>query len=234
MKREAFPLALLTILAMTVITSGCGAAVSGSDAKAEASEMLPAPEVKMPPAEGEQTRSAVLAGGCFWCVEAVFEQLKGVKSAVSGYAGGKEETAHYRMVARGQTDHAESVRVVYDPSIIRYGQLLRVFLTTHDPTQLNRQWPDVGRQYRSAIFYADEDQKRVAKAYLEQLEEAKAFDEPIVTKLTPLEDFYPAEDYHQDYVVNNPQDPYVLRYAVDKVRKVREKFPKLVRKREEG
>ena len=224
---------LLAMAAMALVAAGCGGTVRGSDDEGtKASGKLPAPEVDMPAAEGDEKRAAVLAGGCFWCVEAVFQQLKGVEEAVSGYAGGKKETARYPMVARGLTDHAESVRVVYDPSRISYGQLLRVFFTTHDPTQLNRQGPDVGRQYRSAIFYANEAQQRVAEAYLQQLAEANAFKKPIETKVVPLEGFYPAEDYHQDYVRKNPDDPYVRQYAPAKLRKVREKFPELVREGE--
>lgn len=170
-------------------------------------------------------RKAVLAGGCFWCTEAVFEQLKGVKSVVSGYAGGTERTAHYDVVSSGSTDHAEAIEITYDPAKISYGKLLKVFFSVaHDPTQLNRQGPDHGRQYRSALFYSDGEQKRVAEAYIKQLTEAGVFSDPIVTELEPLDKFYPAEQYHQDFVVRNPAQGYVRAYALPKVRKVKKSF----------
>lgn len=174
-------------------------------------------------------REAVFAGGCFWCVEAVFEQLQGVKNVVSGYAGGKAETADYRTVSSGGTDHAEVVKVTYDPSVISYGQLLKIFFATHDPTQLNRQGPDVGPQYRSAVFYADQRQREIAERYIEQLREAEVFDDRIVTTLEPLDAFYPAEGYHQDYVEHNPNAAYVQAYALPKVRKVRDTFEDLTK-----
>src|SRR4029077_13044617 len=160
---------------------------------------IPNPTVDAPlaPTKGQQT--AVLAGGCFWGIQAVFEHLKGVIRATSGYSGGAAETAQYERVSTGRTGHAEAVQVTYDPSQVSYGQLLKVFFSVaHDPTELNRQGPDVGTQYRSAIFYANEDQKRIAQAYIAQLNESKAFDRPIATQITPLEAFYPAEAYHQD------------------------------------
>src|ERR1700684_3273564 len=151
----------------------------------------PATDVKAP---AEKTATAVFAGGCFWGVEAVFERLKGVSEAVSGFAGGKKETAHYDIVSEGRTGHAESVKITYDPTQISYGQLLQVFFSVaHDPTELNRQGPDEGTQYRSAIFYADDEQKRVAEAYIQQLNDAKVFRKKIVTQLTPLNGFYAAE-----------------------------------------
>jgi peptide-methionine (S)-S-oxide reductase len=165
---------------------------------------------------------AVLAGGCFWCVEAVYKNLEGVSSVKSGYAGGTAETADYETVCTGTTDHAEAVEVGYDPSRISYGQILKVFFSiAHDPTQRNRQGPDVGRQYRSAIFYVDDEQKRVALAYIEQLNKAGVFDAPIVTELGPLEAFYEAETYHQDYAARNPLNPYIVFNAQPKVRKLR-------------
>jgi len=185
---------------------------------------LPAPRADLPaPADGKPA-TAVFAGGCFWCVEGVFEQLDGVTDAESGYCGGSAQTANYEAVCRGNTGHAEAVRVTYDPAKISFGRLLHVFFSTHDPTTLNRQGPDEGTQYRSAIFYADEDQKRVAEAYIKQLTDAKAFDRPIVTKLEKLEAFYPAEKYHQDYAACNPQQPYIRQVAMPKIQKVREKF----------
>jgi len=172
---------------------------------------------------GEQL--AVFAGGCFWCVEAVFRQLDGVLSVISGYSGGTAETAHYQTVCGGATDHAEAVSIRFDPSKITYGQLLKVFFSVaHDPTQLNRQGADHGRQYRSAIFYADEKQKRVAEAYIQQLNAAGVFKRPIVTLLEPLAAFYDAEAYHQDYAAKHPDQPYIAFTAAPKVGKVRTYF----------
>jgi peptide-methionine (S)-S-oxide reductase len=172
---------------------------------------------------GEQV--AVLAGGCFWCTEAVFKELGGVLSVTSGYTGGTADTADYETVCSGTTDHAEAVQVRFDPSRITYGQLLKIFFSiAHDPTQLNQQGPDVGRQYRSAIFYVDEQQKRVAEAYIEQLDRASVYSGPIVTEVKPLEAFYEAEGYHQDYVSRNPAQPYIAAVAMPKVQKVRKHF----------
>ncbi|MFP5305203.1 MAG: peptide-methionine (S)-S-oxide reductase MsrA [Gammaproteobacteria bacterium] len=167
-------------------------------------------------------QSAVLAGGCFWCVEAVFRQLDGVLDVVSGYAGDSAATADYQTVCSGTTDHAEVVRVDFDAAKLSYGQLLKVFFSVaHDPTQLNRQGNDRGRQYRSAVFYADDAQREVAERYIRKLEAAKAFSGPIVTTLEPLEAFYKAEDYHQDYAARNPAQPYIAAVAAPKVEKVR-------------
>ena len=172
-------------------------------------------------AKAGQSR-AVLAGGCFWCVEAVYKNLDGVSSVKSGYAGGSAETADYSTVSTGTTNHAESVEVQYDPSRITYGQILKVFFSiAHDPTQRDRQGPDVGRQYRSAIFYLDDEQKRVAEAYIGQLNKARVFDRPIVTEVTPLEAFFEAETYHQDYAAKNPSNPYIVVNAQPKVGKLR-------------
>jgi len=169
---------------------------------------------------------AVLAGGCFWCTEAVFQQLKGVSDVTSGYAGDSKETANYERVCRGDTNHAESIQITYDPSQITYGELLRVFFTTHDPTTKDAQGPDHGHQYRSAIFYANEDQEKVAEAYIKQLEDAKTFaPKKIVTTLEPLTQFYPAEKYHQDFMTLNPDHPYIQHWAVPKVAKVKKAFP---------
>jgi peptide-methionine (S)-S-oxide reductase len=165
---------------------------------------------------------AVLAGGCFWCVEAVYKQLDGVRSVTSGYAGGTAETADYDVVSSGRTAHAEAVEVRFDPAKVSYGQLLKVFFSiAHDPTTRDRQGPDVGKQYRSAIFYADEAQRRVAEAYIAQIDGAKVFDAPIVTEVRPLERFYEAEGYHQDYADRNPTQPYIVYNAAPKVEKVR-------------
>jgi len=169
----------------------------------------------------------VFAGGCFWGIEAVFEHVKGVKTATSGYAGGTAATAHYDIVSGGRTGHAESVQVVYDPSKISYGQLLQIFFSVHDPTQLNRQGPDEGPQYRSAVFFATPDQQRIAQAYIEQLNKANAFRKPIVTAVNHLEVFYPAEDYHQDYAVHHPNDLYIVMNDAPKVVRLREQFPQV-------
>jgi peptide-methionine (S)-S-oxide reductase len=190
---------------------------------------LPKPETDLPAGKEAEQRTVVLAGGCFWCTEAVFEQLQGVGNVVSGYAGGAREAADYKKVSEGATDHAEVIQITYDPSKISYGELLRVFFTTHDPTTKDRQGPDSGRQYRSAIFYANDDEKRVGEAYIAQLEQAKLFDAPIVTTLEPLDQFYPAEKYHQDFVKNNPNHPYVQQWAVPKVQKVRDTFSEQVK-----
>jgi peptide methionine sulfoxide reductase msrA/msrB len=172
---------------------------------------------------------AVFAGGCFWCVEAVFRQLDGVLDVTSGYAGGRAETANYEMVSTGRTGHAESVRIVYDPRKISLEQLLKVHFATHDPTALNRQGNDIGTQYRSAIFYANEEQKAVAEAFIADMTKARVFKRPIVTTIEPLKGFYPAEAHHQDFVACNLQNPYVRAVALPKVEKVREKFPSLVK-----
>jgi len=178
-----------------------------------------------------KTATAVFAGGCFWGVEAVFERLKGVQSAVSGFAGGEKRTAHYDMVSEGNTGHAESVQVTYDPSQISYGKLLQVFFSVaHDPTELNRQGPDQGTQYRSAIFYADAEQKRVAEAYIQQLDTAKVFRHKIVTQVAPLKAFYTAEGYHQHYFDLHPSEPYIVYNDLPKVKELEKQFPELVAK----
>lgn len=168
--------------------------------------------------------TAVFAGGCFWCVEAVFEELDGVIDAVSGYAGGSRETANYEAVCTGTTGHAEAVQIVYDPDKIDFAKLLRVHFATHDPTTLNRQGNDAGPQYRSAIFCADDEERRIAQAVIAELTQARAFDRPIVTTLEPLGEFYPAETYHQSYVCMNPRQGYVRAVALPKVEKVRKLF----------
>jgi peptide-methionine (S)-S-oxide reductase len=176
----------------------------------------------MPSDEAGAEATAVLAGGCFWCVEAVYLQLDGVLKVVSGYAGGTAETANYQAVCSGTTNHAEAVLIHYDPSRITYGQILKVFFwVAHDPTELNRQGNDVGRQYRSAIFYAGDRQKTVAEAYIRQLDDARVFPRRIVTTLEPLDAFYEAEPYHQNYAARNPAQPYVAFVAAPKVEKLR-------------
>lgn len=191
---------------------------------------LPDPAVDVEKSSAKEQK-AVLAGGCFWCTEAVFEPLIGVKNVVSGYAGGTRETAQYKAVSAGKTDHAEAIQITFDPSKITYGQLLKVFFSTaHDPTQLNRQGPDWGRQYRSEIFYIGPEQKRVAEAYIQQLEKAQLFGKPIVTLVSELKAFYPAEDYHQDFVKLNPMHPYVVQNAIPKIQKTKKEFSALVKK----
>lgn len=200
-----------------------------NDAAAAGKAQLPRPTMELladKQTKPGEMREAIFAGGCFWCVEGVFEQLDGVKDAVSGYAGGTKETADYETVCTGRTAHAEAVKVIYDPAKITYADLLWAFFATHDPTTKNRQGHDMGTQYRSAIFFTDDDQKKVAEAYIKQLDEAKVFPSPIVTNLEPLkpEAFYKAEDYHQNYVACNLGNPYVRGVALPKVKKVREEF----------
>lgn len=201
------------------LASGCGSVSSAA---------LPDPAIDTPKAAAKGQATAVFAGGCFWGVEAVFKHVKGVTDATSGYSGGMADSAHYEMVGSGSTGHAESVRVNYDPSQITYGQLLRVFFSVaHDPTQLNRQGPDVGTQYRSAIFYADADQQRIAQAYVSQLQAAKVFSSPIVTQITPLKRFYAAEDYHQDYLARHPDNLYIVINDLPKLGELRQQYPGL-------
>ena len=184
---------------------------------------FPDPELDATAKQGEQT--AELAGGCFWCVEAVFKEMDGVLAVRSGYAGGTAETADYETVCSGRTGHAEAIEVRFDPTRVSYGQLLKVFFSVaHDPTQLNRQGADRGPQYRSAVFTTDEEHARVAEAYIRQLNEAGLFGAPIVTQVTPLEAFYEAEPYHQDYASRNPSQPYIAYTAAPKVAKLRKHF----------
>ncbi len=189
---------------------------------------LPPPKVDDPPAAASGKNVAVFAGGCFWGVQAVFERVKGVVKTAAGYSGGAKSTATYGQVITETTGHAESVEVIFDPSRITYGQLLRVFFSVaHDPTQLNRQGADVGTSYRSAIFYTDESQRRIATAYIEQLNEAGVFAGKIVTEVTPLRAFYRAEDYHQDYALKNPDNPYIQICDLPKIAALRRQFPDL-------
>lgn len=180
---------------------------------------------------GAARATAVFAGGCFWCTEAVFEELDGVIEAVSGYAGGSKDSANYKTVSTGRTGHAEAIEITYDPRKLSYEQLLKVFFATHDPTTKNRQGNDVGPQYRSAIFYANEEERQLASAFIQDLTDAGAFPQPIVTTLEPLTEFYPAESYHQNYVCYNPNQGYVRAVALPKVKKVREKFQALLKAR---
>lgn len=190
--------------------------------------VLPDPVSDAPLAAKSSSQTVVFAGGCFWGIEAVFEHVKGVTQAVSGYSGGTAETADYQKVSSGRTAHAESVRVTYDPSKVSYGQLLKVFFSVaHDPTQLNRQGPDTGPQYRSAIFTVDAAQQRAAQAYIAQLQAAKSFPRPIVTEVVALKAYYMAEPYHQDYVVHHPDQPYIIYNDLPKVAALKKQFPQL-------
>lgn len=210
-------------LGLGVALLGCGSGVADATAG-----QLPDPAISMSPTGTQQV--AVLAGGCFWGIEAVFEHVKGVKQVSSGYAGGSAATANYALVGSGVTGHAEAVKVVFDPRQVTYGQLLKVFFSVaHDPTQLNRQGPDRGPQYRSAIFASDAEQARVAKAYIAQLATSKAFPKPIVTEVAPLEKFYVAEDYHQDYARLHPNEPYIVYHDAPKVKALARQFPTLYR-----
>jgi peptide-methionine (S)-S-oxide reductase len=189
---------------------------------------LPAPAVDESLANKSGQETLVLAGGCFWGVQAVFQHVKGVVSATSGYSGGASSTAEYEIVSTGKTGHAESVKVVFDPSKITYGQLLQVFFSVAlDPTELNRQGPDEGTQYRSAIFYGNDEQKRIAEAYIAQLNQAKVFPKPIVTQVVALKAFYPAEKYHQDYATIHPDNPYIRYNDLPKVAHLQQQFPNL-------
>jgi peptide-methionine (S)-S-oxide reductase len=194
---------------------------------AEAPVIISPPALDNPKAAGP-AQTAVLAGGCFWGVQGVFEHVRGVQKVIAGYAGGDRASAQYETVSSGTTGHAESVKIVFDPAEVSYGQLLQIaFSVVHDPTQLNRQGPDVGTQYRSAIFYADDAQKRIAEAYIAQLEKSRAFPRPIVTRVDPLKGFYPAEDYHQDYLYHNPNVPYIAMFDIPKVHNFKQTFPEL-------
>ena len=189
---------------------------------------IPPASVDVPLAKQAGKETAVFAGGCFWGIQSVFQRVKGVIATTAGYSGGSAKTATYKQVVTETTGHAESVEVVYDPSRITYGQLLRIFFSVaHDPTQLNRQGPDVGTSYRSAIFYTNEDQKRLAQAYIAQLDRQKIFPKPIVTEVTPLKAFYRAEDYHQDYAYYNPDNPYIQVCDRPKIEALHQQFPEL-------
>lgn len=211
-------------LALFALLAGAAAC----NAKASPATLVPAPVVDAPRASAPGRQTAVLSGGCFWGVQAVFQHVKGVITATSGYSGGSAKTAEYEIVSTGETGHAESVQIVYDPSQITYGELLRVFFSVaHDPTQLNRQGPDEGTQYRSSIFYNSDEQKHIAEAYIAQLDQAKIFPRTIVTKVVPLQAFYPAEAYHQNYAALHPDQPYIVYNDAPKVEHLRQEFPQL-------
>jgi peptide-methionine (S)-S-oxide reductase len=198
---------------------------------AESAVVLAPPAVDNPKAAGAP-QTAVLAGGCFWGVQGTFEHVRGVQKVVAGYAGGEKSTAQYETVSSGSTGHAESVKITFDPAVISYGQILQIaFSVVFDPTELNRQGPDSGTQYRSEIFYADDSQKRIAEAYIAQLDRAHAFPRAIVTRVDPLKGFYPAEDYHQDYLVNHPSAPYIAYVDMPKVENLKRTFPEIYTER---
>jgi peptide-methionine (S)-S-oxide reductase len=212
---------LLVFLVLVAGTVAC----SAGNASAVA---VPAPVVDAAKVANSGEQTAVVAGGCFWGIQAVFQHVKGVISATSGYSGGDARTAKYEVVSTGETGHAESVKITYDPSQITFGELLRVFFSVaHDPMQLNRQGPDEGSQYRSVIFYGNDEQKKIAQAYIAQLDRAKVFPRAIVTQVVPLAAFYPAEAYHQDYATRHPDQPYIVYNDAPKVAHLRQQFPEL-------
>ncbi len=221
----SFLIKIFCAVAVT-IAIGCGV-VSSSSKTVDLTDLSPLPTPdKGASAKGMQT--AVFAGGCFWGVEAVFEHVKGVVDVKSGYSGGTKATADYEAVSGGRTGHAEAVKITYDPSKVTYQQLLMVFFSVaHDPTELNRQGPDTGTQYRSAIFYTDEDQKNLADAFIAAVDKSKAFSSPVVTQIVPLKEFFDAEKYHQDYLVKNPNDPYIVINDKPKVEDLKKRFADL-------
>jgi peptide-methionine (S)-S-oxide reductase len=209
---------LQPVVSIIVMIALCVTSVGGA---AEVAVVIPAPVVDQPKSAGA-LQTAVLAGGCFWGVQGVFQHVKGVRKVLSGYAGGDKATAQYGKVSSGSTGHAESVQITFDPAQVTYGKLLQIYFSVaHDPTQLNRQGPDVGTQYRSAIFYSDDAQKRIAEAYIEQLNKSKVYRSAIVTRVDALKGFYAAEDYHQDFLVNNPRYPYIVVHDLPKIKNLK-------------
>lgn len=215
-----------------VVMLGAAAVFSNlAEAGAHAhSSSFPKPEIDQPVAGARGQEVAILSGGCFWGMQAIFQHMKGVVSATSGYSGGSRESAHYEMVGNGNTGHAETVRIVYDPRQITYGQILMIFFAVaHNPTELDKQGPDWGTQYRSVVFYANEDQKRIASAYIAQLQKAKVYPQKIVTQVVPLTAFFPAEDYHQDYLRHHMNNPYIVINDLPKLASFKKQFPELYR-----
>jgi peptide-methionine (S)-S-oxide reductase len=212
---------------MLTVLAGTLACRAGSGASAA----VPSPVVDEAKAAAKGKETAVVAGGCFWGIQAVFQHVKGVRSATAGYSGGTVKNPDYEMVSSGETGHAESVQIVYDPSQVTYGELLRVFFSVAlDPTELNRQGPDEGTQYRSVIFYSNDEQKHIAEAYIAQLDQAKVYPRKIVTQVVPLQAFYEAEEYHQNYATIHPSDPYIVFNDAPKVANLRKEFPELYSK----
>ena len=224
-KRHSLAKGKLFLLAGTLLLVTAGMQCTNSVA-AESAVKIPPPAVDMVAGTQGAQEKALLAGGCFWGIQAVFQHTKGVLQAVSGYAGGKQESANYERVSSGNTGHAESVEITFDPKQISYGKLLQIYFSVaHDPTQLNRQYPDSGTQYRSALFYRDANQKQVAERYIAQLDAAHVFPRKIVTQLNPFSAFYPAEAYHQDYATLHPESGYIARYDLPKIANLKSTFP---------
>lgn len=212
------------LVAVAIVAFGCGANAEAVDKR------IPAPSVDTPAAEATGPQVAVFAGGCFWGLQGMFQHVRGVTRVVAGYSGGEKATAHYEMVGTETTGHAESVEITFDPKQVSYGQLLQLFFSVaHDPTQLDRQGPDRGPSYRSEIFFASPSQERVARAYVKQLTDAKVFAAPIVTKIEPLKAFYPAEDYHQDYLIHHPNEPYIVFNDRPKIEALKRVYPERYR-----
>jgi peptide-methionine (S)-S-oxide reductase len=222
--KDRSPLVATFLVALAAV-----AGIAASASPADKAQVIPPPAADEA-ASGSTSEVAIVAGGCFWGVQGVFQHVAGVNSAISGYDGGTKATAHYDMTSRGDTGHAESVRIAFDPSKISYGRILQIFFSVaHDPTQLNRQGPDEGTQYRSAIFPMNEEQARVAKGYIAQLNQSHAFSAPIVTTIEPGHSFFPAEDYHQDFLVRNPTYPYIVYNDMPKVENLERLFPEVYR-----
>jgi peptide-methionine (S)-S-oxide reductase len=228
---------LFSLSILSLLTVAC--AVPHATLSSSAADSTPAlvagmkidPPIDIPAAKAQGEQTIVLAGGCFWGIEAVFEGLKGVSNVVSGYSGGTAATANYDTVSNGTTGHAEAVKITYDPKQISYGKLLKIyFLIAHDPTQVNRQEPDNGTQYRSAIFFTNPEQQKVAKAYIDRLNKAHVFTESIATQVVPLTKFYAAEEYHQNFIERNPNQAYVVRFDLPKLAQLRQQFPNLIKK----
>lgn len=235
MSRKYYLLFILSIVSLITVACSVPSPISSSSAADPAPALVAGmnidPPVDIPAAKVKSEQTIVLAGGCFWGIEAVFEHLKGVSNVVSGYSGGTAATAHYETVSNGTTGHAEAVKITYDPQQISYGQLLKIyFLIAHDPTQINRQEPDSGTQYRSAIFFTNPDQQQVAKTYIDRLNKARVFPKPIATQVVPLTKFYEAEDYHQNFIDRNPTQAYIVRFDLPKLAQLRQQFPNLIKK----
>lgn len=208
------------------------AMILATPARANETATLAPPPAYDPASASDAAQTIVLAGGCFWGVQGVFQHVAGVGEAVSGYAGGAQASAHYEIVSRGRSGHAEAVKITYDPRLVSLGQLLRVYFSVaHDPTQLNAQGPDHGTQYRSSIFFADAAQERIARDYIAQLDKARIYERPIVTRLEPLSQFFPAEDHHQDYLARHPHQPYIVINDLPKIEELKRMFPELYRAR---